>query len=121
MMAAPLGRTPGDQITEEQAALRRVATLVARAASPGEVFAAVAEEAGQVLDADFTCLSRYDPDDTATIVASWSGTSAAFTAGSRVSLHGRNVHTLVFETGRAVRIEDYAGASGPATMQGRKT
>jgi GAF domain-containing protein len=120
VMAAPPGRTPGDQITEEQAALRRVATLVARAASPAEVFAAVAEEAGQVLDVDFTSLSRYDPDDTATIVASWSGTGAAFTAGIGVSLRGRNVHTLVFHTGRAVRVEDYAGASGPAADLARE-
>ena len=37
---------------EEQAALRRVATLVARAAPPEEVFAAVAEEAGRLLAAD---------------------------------------------------------------------
>ena len=39
---------------EEQAALRRVATLVARAASPGEVFAAVTAEVGRMLDVDFS-------------------------------------------------------------------
>jgi hypothetical protein len=39
---------------EEQAALRRVATLVARAAPPEQVFAAVAAEVGRVLDTDFT-------------------------------------------------------------------
>ena len=120
MMAASSGRTPHDRITGEQVALRRVATLVARAAPPGEVFAAVAEEAGRVLDVDFTFLSRYDPDDTATIVASWSGTGAAFPAGTRVSLRGRNLHTLVFQTGRAARIEDYAGASGPASDLARE-
>ncbi len=120
MMAASPGRTPDDRITAEQAALRRVAMLVARAASPGEVFAAVAEEAGRVLDAGFTFLSRYDPDDTATIVASWSRTGAAFPAGTRVTLRGRNVHTLVFQTGRAARIEDYAGTSGPAADLARK-
>jgi signal transduction histidine kinase len=119
-MAASPGRTPDDRITAEQAVLRRVAMLVARAASPGEVFAAVAEEAGRVLDADFTFLSRYDPDDTATIVASWSRTGAAFPAGTRVTLRGRNVHTLVFQTGRAARIEDYAGTSGPAADLARK-
>ena len=45
---------------EEQAALRRVATLVAGGAPPEEVFAAVAEEIGRVLGADFTGMSRYD-------------------------------------------------------------
>ena len=40
------------RIADEQAALRRVATLVARAAPPEEVFAAVAEEVGRLLDVD---------------------------------------------------------------------
>jgi signal transduction histidine kinase len=119
-MAAPPGPTPDDQIAGEQAALRRVATLVARAASPSEVFAAVAEEAGRILDAGFTFLSRYDPDDSATIIASWSGTGAAFPAGTRVSLRGRNVHTLVLQTGRAARVEDYGDAAGPAADLARE-
>ncbi|MCW2891970.1 MAG: hypothetical protein QOG28_6688 [Trebonia sp.] len=116
--ASPGG--PDDRITREQAALRRVATLAARGVSSGEVFAAVAEEAGQVLDADFTFLSRYGPDGTATIVASWSRTGAAFPAGTLVSLGGRNAHTRVLQTARAARIEDYADASGPAADLARK-
>ena len=61
---------------EEQAALRRVATLVARAAPWEEVFAAVAAEAGRLLSADATLMSRYDPDDAATIVGAWTSTGA---------------------------------------------
>jgi signal transduction histidine kinase len=120
VMAVSPGRTLDDWIAGEQAALRRVATLVARAASPGEVFAAVAEEAGRILDVGLTFLSRYDPDDSATIVASWSGTGAVFPAGTRVALRGRNVHTRVFQTGRGARVEDYAGASGPAADLARE-
>jgi GAF domain-containing protein len=105
---------------EEQAALRQVATMVARAAQPEEIFAAVSAEAGRVLGADFTFLSRYDPDNSATIVASWSEASAAFPAGTRVNLGGRNIHTLVFRTGQAARIDDYSDASGPATDLARE-
>src|ERR1700750_2425952 len=47
-------------IADEQGALRRVATLVARAA-PQDVLAAVAEEVGRLLAVDFTILVRYDP------------------------------------------------------------
>jgi GAF domain-containing protein len=108
------GRTRDDQIIGEQAALRRVATLVARAASPEAVFAAVTEEAGRLLGAHHAALSRYGPDGARTVVASWSSTGAAFPVGARASLGGRNLHTLVFETGRAARIDDYADASGPA-------
>jgi signal transduction histidine kinase len=104
---------------DEQAALRRVATLVARAAPPEEVFAAVAEEAGRLLGAHHAVMDRYDPDGTVRVVAAWSSTGAAFPVGTRWSLGGRNLHTLVFQTGRAARIDDYDGASGPVAETAR--
>jgi signal transduction histidine kinase len=110
-------------VAEEQAALRRVATLVARAARPEEVFAAVAAEVGRVLDTSFTILSRYDPDGAATVLAAWAETSLAspLRAGSRLELGGRNLHTLVFQTSRPGRIDNYADASGPAATAMRGT
>jgi GAF domain-containing protein len=100
---------------EEQVALRRVATLVARGAAPEEVFATVSVEVGRVLDVDRVSMSRYDPDGGATILGMWSSTGDAFPTpvGSRAPLGGRNVPTLVFETRRPVRIDDYAAVSGP--------
>jgi GAF domain-containing protein len=110
--AASPGR-PGDhRIAEEQAALRRVAVLVARAAPPDEVFAAVAAEAGRLLGAHHAAMSRYDPDGTVQLVGTWSSTGAALAVGTRVSIGGHNVHTLVFRTGRPARLDDYHGASG---------
>ncbi len=111
-MAGLPGRAGEERFTEE-AALRRVATLVARAVPPSEVFAAVTEEAGRLLGADYTTMARYDPDDTRTVVATWSRTGAGFPVGARGGLGGRNVPTLVFQTGRPARIDDYAGGSGP--------
>src|SRR5271166_3685863 len=104
------------RIADEQAALRRVATLVARAAPPAEVFAAVTAEVGRVLGVDHTSLFRYDPDGRATAVGAWTSTSmaASVPVGSRVSLGGRNVTTLVFQAGRPARLDDYADASGSA-------
>ena len=101
------------QIAADQAALRRVAVLVARAAEPDEVFAAIAEEAGRLLGVGHTTLSRYDSDGTASAVAVWGSAGAAVPVGTRVSLGGRNVHTLVFRTGREARLSDYSGVSGP--------
>jgi signal transduction histidine kinase len=105
-------------VANEQAALRRVAVLVARVAPPEEVFAAVATEVGQVLDANFTFLSRYDPDGGAVILAAWakSGAAPVLRGGDRLELGGRNVHTLVLQTGLPARIDDYASASGPAAV-----
>jgi signal transduction histidine kinase len=98
---------------EEQAALRRVATLVARAATPEEVFAAVAEEAGRLLGAHHAWMTQYEPDGAARLVATWSSTGAAVPAGTRLSPGGRNVYTLVFQTGRPARIDCSTGTSGP--------
>jgi signal transduction histidine kinase len=99
---------------EEQAALRRVATLVARAAPQEELFAAVTEEAGRLLHADYATLNRYDPDGTLTVVATWDSTGPSVPVGSQRSLGGQNVNTMVFQTHRPARIDDYARASGPA-------
>ena len=107
---------------EEQAALRRVATLVARAAAPEEVFAAVTEEVGRLLHADFASMSRYDPDGVATVAGrvEQHRSARARPGRHRVRLGGRNVSTLVFETGRPARIDDYADASGmPPTSPAR--
>ena len=114
MTAGSPGRSAEHWIAEEQAALRRVAVLVARAAPPEEVFAAVAAEAGRVLAADVTGISRYDPDGTAAAVGGWANTGDAvpFAVGTRVRLGGRNVVSLVFETGRPARIDHVADASG---------
>ena len=104
------------RIADEQAALRRVAMLVARAAPPTEVFAEVTAEVGRVLGTDLTSLFRYDPDGGATAVGAWTrtGVAAPVPIGSRVSLGGRNVTTLVFQTGHPARLDDYADASGAA-------
>ncbi|MDQ1515715.1 MAG: hypothetical protein QOE80_1545, partial [Actinomycetota bacterium] len=104
------------RVADEQAALRRVATLVALGVAPEEVFAAVTEEVGRLLDADFLQMTRYDPDGGATIVGLWATAGRAVPApvGSRVELGGRNATTLVLQTGRPVRVDDYGADAGPA-------
>jgi len=109
------------RIAEEQAALRRVATLVARAVPPEEVFAAVTAEAGRLLTTDLAILARYDPDGTETILGAWAGTCASPVAvGTRVALGGRDVSSLVFQTSRPAWIEGYSDATGPAAALARE-
>jgi signal transduction histidine kinase len=100
------------RLAEEQAALRRVATLVAGGAPPEEVFAAVTEEAGQLLAADQTTLSRYESDGTVTVVAGWSTIDNALPVGARLKLGGKNLTTLIWQTRRPARIDSYADSSG---------
>ena len=102
------------RIAGEQAALRRVATLVAQAAPPEAVFAAVTEEAGRLLATDVAILSRYAPDGTEAVVSVWASNGIPpVVVGDREPVGGRNVTSLVFETGQPARIDSYDGATGP--------
>jgi len=93
---APGGREGGDpadqarlgQLAAEQAALRRVATLVARGEPPEAVFAAVAEEIGQLFRVDLANLFRYEPDRSETAVAARGIAGRRFPVGSQWPLEG---------------------------------
>ena len=106
-------------LAEEQAALRRVATLVGRQASPAEVFAAVTEEAGKLLDLDSAHLVMYERDETATVAGAWSLLVPVESAGTRVPTKGDNIVGRVFRTQRPVRIDHYDDAGGPAAEKAR--
>ena len=72
-------------LVDEQAALRRVATLVAAEDASELIVDAVTQEIGQLLGADAATLLRFGADDTATIVSDWNSNAGA--AGPRG--HGR--------------------------------
>ena len=100
------------RLAEEQAALRRVATLVARGAAPEQVFAAVTEELARLVPVDVAAMARFEPDGTLIYVASWGRAADFIPVGSRWTLDGKNIITAVFETGRPARVESQAGATG---------
>ncbi len=120
-MASSLQRSQSElaNLLEEQAALRRVATLVAEGTPPGKVFPAVNEEVARLLDVDGTRLMRYETDGTATFVASC-GEPAIVPAGTRIALDGRNIASLVRSSGRPARIEDYDDAPGSVAAIARE-
>src|SRR4051794_27647892 len=98
-------------LADEQAALRRVATLVARETPPEAVFAAVGREVGEVLGVDATHLGRYDSDGTVVSVAQW-GSYTGVPVGARFPLAGDSVSARVLRTGRPARMESYEDAPG---------
>lgn len=93
------------RLSDEQAALRRVATLVARGGPSDEVFAAVAQEVGLVLGAEITRLLRFEADGTATITATWLRAGERLPTGSRIPITN-TVAAPVRETGKAARITE---------------
>jgi signal transduction histidine kinase len=108
------------RLAAEQAALRRVATLVAEGVPPEELFDAVVEAIGRLLPVDLANMCRYEPDRTQTFVATWGRPGKRFPLGSRWPLGGNNLATIVFETGRPVRIDGYGATSGPVNVIARE-
>jgi PAS domain S-box-containing protein len=108
------------RLAEEQAALRRVATLVAQGVPPPEVFAAVAREVGLLLGVDATHMARYELDGTATGVAAWSVAGDHKPVGTRVGTEGESIVGIVARTGCPARMHSYENASGPAAALGRE-
>ena len=100
------------RIAQEQAALRRVATLVARGLPPAEVFAAVADEVSSVLGADGTVIVRRDPDGATTLVASVGAHRAELPVGSRWKPEPPVAVAVALRTGRPARCDDYSQAPG---------
>ncbi|MDT7654418.1 MAG: hypothetical protein QOI36_5824, partial [Pseudonocardiales bacterium] len=99
------------RLAEEQAALRRVATLVAHGLPPAEVFAAVAQEVGSVLGADATNIVRLEPDGAATILARVGARPAGYPVGSRWKPEPPLALAVALRTGRPARNDDYSQAS----------
>jgi GAF domain-containing protein len=108
-----------EQLADEQAALRRVATLVATGAPPAEVFEAVSAEVAALIGADGSALTRYEADGTVTAVSGWTTDGEFNYVGKRYQLEG-TVSGLIFETGRPGRVENYAEAPGEAPGAARE-
>jgi GAF domain-containing protein len=109
------------RLAEEQAALRRVATLVASGMPQEDLFAAVTEEIGPLLGAEYAFMGRYEPAGTLAVVGAWGTASDHAPVGSRRTLGGRNLVTIVSETARSARIDNYADATGPLGAAARDT
>jgi signal transduction histidine kinase len=100
-------------LADEQAALRRIATLVAEAAPPRRLFQQVAEEVGRVLGLPSAGVVHYDGPRTATVVGVWSeGGTPHFPVGTTLDLDGDTVVAKVLRTGTTQRVERYEEASG---------
>jgi PAS domain S-box-containing protein len=95
----------------EEAALRRVATLVAEGVRSTEVFDTVTGEIRTLLGADVSRLMRYEDDGTGTVVAA-SDPGIEIPVGTRLTLDGESVAAMVHRTRRPARITDYGQATG---------
>lgn len=105
-------RGRADRLAEEQAALRRVATVVARDEPREEVFTAIASEIGHLFGLEEIRMLRYDDDLTGVVVASSGPADEFFTVGVRLPMDDEGATSRVFRTGEPVRIDDYESVPG---------
>jgi len=97
----------------EQAALRRVATLVVRDTPAPRLFDSVCEELGCVLNVKSTDMIRYESGDSAVVVGAWAaGGTPSFPVGERIPVEGETVTAKLWRTGRTQRVDDYASVDG---------
>jgi signal transduction histidine kinase len=91
-------------LAADQAALRRVAELVARGAAAQEIFAAVATEASRLLGGRPTTLVRYEEESELVVVASCGGPAGI---GERIRFEPETLPERVRREDRVVRVDDY--------------
>jgi len=102
-----------EALLAEQAALRRVATLVAGDPDAGRLFDVVCEAAGRVLGVDSANILRFERDGSQTVVGAWAAGGAPwFPAGENVPIDGETVSWKLRRTGRPQRVDDCTGIGG---------
>jgi len=106
-------RAKVERMAAEQAALRRVAELVARHAAAEQVFAIVTQELSRLMEVNMVGTVRFEPDGTATILAAQGMPEDLVSAGTNTPRAGGGVLDRVLRTGRPVRVDDYTKVSGP--------
>jgi signal transduction histidine kinase len=97
------------RLLDEQAALRRVATMVAEGATAEDVHLSVAREVAHVFGVSLATVCRYEPD--AVVVLASLG-APQFPVGSSWPLDVPSLPATIRETGRPARIDDYSSAVG---------
>ena len=105
-------RAQVEQLAAEQAALRRVAELVAQQAPAEEVFGLVTDELNRLLDVTTVGTGRFEPDGTVTIMAVRGTAQDAFPPGTSVAMEGGSAIEQVYRTGRPAHVENYDSVGG---------
>jgi PAS domain S-box-containing protein len=106
--------TERDRSARQDAALRRLATMVAESAPAEAIFYAVTEEVARLLGGQTANLVRFDEGSSGgRVVAGWNQDDVvSMPLGEWVTFDGTTAVRLVIETGRPARIDDYSQIEG---------
>jgi signal transduction histidine kinase/PAS domain-containing protein len=126
LMATAIANTEShakaNRLTEAQAALRRVATLVAQGVRPVEIFSAVSEEIGRLFGSNLAAVTRFDADGPAQVVVGLAESFEEITVGSRWDLDDAMATAEVYRTRRSARVDgvNWSELSGPIAAAGSR-
>jgi PAS domain S-box-containing protein len=98
-------------LADEQAALQRVATLVARGTDAAAVFDAVCVETGRLMEATSVNLARFTPDGFNLTMAGWSSHDTHVPTGTGLPLSADTINGVIQTTAAPARVDSYEGAS----------
>ena len=96
----------------EQAALRRVATLVARGAARPQIYEALVTEVGLLIPATDAALVQLHSDETVTMIGRWNETDGYQDIGVAHPFGAGTLAPLIWEHQRPSRITSYTNAPG---------
>jgi signal transduction histidine kinase len=118
---AEASRAKASALADQQAALRRVATMVARGVDPAQVYPAAVAELSHGLGIDNVALIRYESGEALILLAGRDDDGPTKMAiGERIPLDGDNVAALILETGEPARMDTYDGATGATADRVRR-
>jgi signal transduction histidine kinase len=110
-----------ERLAEEQAALRRIATLVARGIPPTELFSAVAEEVARLLPADRAYVAHLEPSSAFVVLAVGGPSADTFDIREGGEIEPPGPIAAVIRTGRPARVDDFGPASPELNERLRRT
>src|SRR4051812_9817744 len=115
-------RAEVERLADEQAALRRVASLVAAGVQPADLFSAVSQEVAHLLGTKYASVGRYDPDGASVVLVGLASDTAEAEVGTRLELDDAMALTATHRTGRAARVDrtDWSGVTGLAGAIARR-
>ena len=110
------------RLVAEQAALRRLAALVARGVEPAEVFDAVVKEMRRCLVTERAGLWRYETSGEITLLAvdHRSPAPVKWPVGTRTPVGGSTLAAMVQRTGRPARMDNYENSAGSLAARVRE-
>jgi len=111
-VASAESRLALSRMADSQAALRRVATLVAREPQPPAVFAAVAEEARRLIGSHITAILQLQPGGMSTLTAGAGAPYSELPTGSLLTTGEGSITALVRDSGRPARLDRFNPDSG---------